>query len=67
MKALMDRSRLINEWLLSGQLCMKMFREIVRDCIFTGRNSSQSLYEYLAKVEELVCRKIQVSILMRTS
>lgn len=26
MRALMERSRCINEWLLNGQLCMKMFR-----------------------------------------
>lgn len=49
-KALMERSKQINDWLMNGSLCMKMLREAVRDCIFAGRLASQSQYDYLARV-----------------
>lgn len=35
--------------------------------MFSGRQSSQSQYEYVAKVEEQVCRKVQAALAMRTT
>jgi hypothetical protein len=67
MQALMERSRPINEWLINGKLCMLLLRNIVKDCLSMGRSSSQSQQEYMAHTEDMVCRKIQMEILMRST